>query len=155
MKPYLTPNEPLAFVIQWGLLIVSILLVFSPFIYLGIRKWKKQLTVGWWQVMGAYIASVVIFVFYMYFASSKLGDWLVAKYPWLDYPFVEALSHLLLVFPLVLVLSVFYSTLLIRSKFTILNIIVSILIAAIITWIFILLLPYAVGLMLGYIRSHI
>src|SRR3989344_4127824 len=51
MKPYLTPNPTLAFVIEWGVLIISILLVFSPFIYF-IWEWVILVKIDMWLYNG-------------------------------------------------------------------------------------------------------
>ena len=61
-----------AFVIEWGIFIASIFLVFSPFIYLGFRKWRKNLAVSLWQVVGAYLLSIAIFPTWNWFILGKV-----------------------------------------------------------------------------------
>ncbi|KKQ83222.1 MAG: hypothetical protein UT07_C0008G0029 [Parcubacteria group bacterium GW2011_GWB1_38_8] len=124
MKPYLTPNPTLAFVIEWGVLIISILLVFSPFIYLGIKKWKKNLPVSWKQVVGAYVSSFAIYFIWEWVILVKIDMWLYNGFTntgWLrnvlSGPSFKMIFITMFGWPLL----AFYCTKLIRDKFTFLN----------------------------------
>src|SRR3989344_2114178 len=76
----MTPNPIMEFVVEWGVLLVSILLVFSPFIYLGIRKWRKHLSVTFMQVIGAYLISFFLYVS-EWIVLNKLDVWSYSNFP--------------------------------------------------------------------------
>lgn len=155
MKPYLLPNPNLAFVIEWGVLIISILLVFSPFIYLGIRKWKKHLLVSWAHVAGAYLLSFVIYPIWDWWILGKVDRYIYDNYVnsgWLQDAISDPGFRMIFIVVIAWPLLVFYSSKLItKGRFTLLNFIISLgasillLIALVALWAFLVV----VGL--GYI----
>src|SRR5690606_11986979 len=54
-------GSPLAEVVGWFIFIASFLIVFSPFIYLGYRKWKKKLPISWLAIILSYLFSFTIY----------------------------------------------------------------------------------------------
>lgn len=149
-------NTILAFIIEWGTLLISILLVFSPFIYLGIRKWKRHLSVNLGYIIAGYILSFLIFLFIFYIAH-RVDRWVYnnhSDYMWLMNSVGEALSHSILFDPLLWVLLVFYCNKLLRNRFTILNSFASAIIASLLAWGFVELFIYTAGIVLGYIGRN-
>ncbi len=119
MKPYLTPNPTLAFIIEWVFLIVSILLVFSPFLYLGIRKWRRHLSVNWKQVIGAYLVSFAIYPIWDWWLFGKVDRWIYESYintHWLQNAFLESSVRIIPVLIIVWPLLIFYSNKLVKEK---------------------------------------
>ena len=134
MKPYLTPNLSLAFVIEWGVLIISILLVFSPFIYLGIRKWKWYLSVSWKQIIASYFLSFAIYYIWEWVFLDKLDRFIYNNYVntgWLQDAFYNPSFKMIFIVMVVWPLLIFYSTKLIKEKFTRKNLIMSLITASI------------------------
>jgi hypothetical protein len=132
MKPYLTPNPALAFVIEWGVLILSILLVFSPFIYLGIRKWKKHLPITWKQIFISYFSSFLIYYVWDWVVLDKLDRWIYNSYinsGWLQNAFFNPSFRMIFINIITWPLLVFYCTKLVKERFTRKNFIISLLVA--------------------------
>ncbi|MFZ2484390.1 MAG: hypothetical protein WAX80_02650 [Minisyncoccia bacterium] len=158
MKPYLTPNPTLAFVIEWGVLIISILLVFSPFIYLGIRKWKRHLLINWKQVIGAYLSSFAIYFVWEWVILDKLDQFISNNYinaGWLQNAFFDPGFRMIFVVVITWPLLVFYcSKLVTRERFTLLNFITSFIISILLFCGLVVLLFYAMAAALGYAGSH-
>lgn len=132
MKPYLTPNPPLAFVIEWGVLLLSILLVLSPFIYLGIRKWKKHLPISWKQVFISYLSSFAIYFIWELVILDKLDSWIYNSYVnsgWLQDAFFKPSFRMIFMVATLWPILIFYCTKLVKEKFTLKNFIVSLVIS--------------------------
>ncbi len=151
-------NSILAFVLEWGVLIISIFLVFSPFIYLGIRKWKKHLPVNWWQVIGAYLSSFAIYIMWDWWILVKVDDWLLhsvyADANWwrrvLYNPGFKMIFITLIAWPAL----VFYSCkLMIKEKFTLLNFVLSLIISISLICGLIALYAFVMVVILGQIGS--
>lgn len=119
MKPYLTPNPTLAFVVEWGILIISILLVFSPFIYLGFRKWKRNLSVGWLHVIGAYILSFAIYLIWDWWILGKVDKWIYNNFTnthWLQQAIFKPSFRMIFIATIGWLIMVFFSSVLIKNK---------------------------------------
>ena len=148
MKPYLTPNPTLAFVIEWGVLILSIILVFSPFIYLGIRKWKKHLPISWKQILASYFSSFLIYYVWDWIILNKLDRYLYNNYinsGWIQNAFLNPSLKMILILTITWPLLVFYCTKLVKEKFTLKNFIVSLVISVILFCIIIVFLIFLIG----------
>ncbi len=113
------PNSFLALVIEWGILLISILLVFSPFIYLGIRKWRKHLSVNLWHVIGAYLISFAIYPIWDWWILGKVDRLIYNNhfsYGWLREAFSDAGFRMIFVVGISWPLFVFYSSILIKKR---------------------------------------
>lgn len=67
METYFRAGPTLILVIEWVFFLLSAFFIFLPFAYLGFRKWKRKLSISWWQVILAYLTSLVIFVICAWF----------------------------------------------------------------------------------------
>lgn len=72
-------GSPFAELVMWIYGTISVLLVFSPFVYLGYRKWRRHLPISWWMVFLAYIISPIIFWVWSWWIWG-LTDSLLQKY---------------------------------------------------------------------------
>ena len=157
MKPYLTPNLSLAFVIEWGILIISILLVFSPFIYLGIRKWKQHLLVNWKHVIGAYLLSFALYSLH-FWVLSKVDSFLYDNHPnssWLQHAIANVLFHeLFMIIPLWSLLIFYCSKLIIKSRFSLLHFIISLALSILLFFSLIVVTLYLMAVTLGSIGRN-
>jgi len=109
------------YIAEWLILIVSILIVFSPFIYIGIKKWKWHQMVSWVQVLLAYILSIAIYYIWWIVISKidrfiynnhLLGKW---AFDVIDFSAEAMVFSVILIWPFL----VFYSTKLVKGRFTI------------------------------------
>jgi len=120
------------YIAEWLILSISILLVFSPFIYLGVKKWKRHLSVNWWQVILAYILSVLFFYVFDWVILGKLDKLIYSNYQelgWIQDAITDAGSHMIIIVIIVWPLLVFYCTKLVKEKLTVLNFVLSLLFA--------------------------
>lgn len=134
MKPYLYPNSTLAVIIEWGILILSILLVFSPFIYLGVRKWKKHLLITWKQVFSSYFLSFLIYYVWEFVILDKLDRWIYNSYinsGWLQDAFLNPSFKMIFIVVIGWPFLVFYCTKLVREKFVLKSFLISLFIAVV------------------------
>jgi len=155
MKPYLTPNPTLAFFIEWGVLIISILLVFSPFIYLGIRKWNKHQEISWVDVILSYIQSFIIYFIWEFIIIHKIDRYIYNNYintGWLQDAVGDPGFKMIFIVVLGWPLLIFYSIMAIKQgKFTLKNFIVSLVIAIALFASLVSLWIFLVMVGLGYI----
>lgn len=154
MKPYLTPNPTLAFVIEWGVLIISILLVFSPFIYLGIKKWKKHLQISWKQIFASYFLSFLIYYVWEVVIIGKLDRFVYKNYintTWLQDAITNPGFKMIFVVVTMWPILVFYSTKLVKERLTLLDFFVSLGISTLLFCSFVILLFYLMAVALGYV----
>lgn len=132
MKPYLNPNPTLAFIIEWGVLIISLLLVFSPFIYLGIRKWKRHLPVSWKQVFASYFFSFLIYFVWEWIILNKIDRYIYNNFIntwWLQSAIGDPGFKMIFIIILGWPTLVFYCIKLVKGKFTKKNFVISLFIA--------------------------
>ena len=88
MKPYLVEQPTLAFLIEWGGLVLVLALVFSPFFLLRLKRFKPT---RWRHVLGAYAFSVFVFLL-IEALGSFLDGWLnenTINSGWLTTPLVN------------------------------------------------------------------
>ena len=158
MKPYLTPNPILAFVIEWGVLILSILLVFSPFIYLGIRKWKKHLLISWKQIFISYLSSFAIYYVWDWVILNKLDRWIYNSYinsGWLQDAFFDPSFKMMFIVVIGWPLLIFYVVMALKQgKFTLKNFVLSLIVAIIFFASMVIIWLYLMVIGLGYIGSY-
>jgi len=115
---FLVANQAvIAPIIEWGGALLFITVVLSPFLIIRHHFFKPT---RWWTIVGAYVASLFIFIT-NYFLLEKVGQWILHGYLTtmeLDGAFFNAiLKHnlwLLLAWPLL----IFYSTKLMYGSFT-------------------------------------
>ncbi|KKQ83077.1 MAG: hypothetical protein UT07_C0010G0001, partial [Parcubacteria group bacterium GW2011_GWB1_38_8] len=141
-----------AFVVQWTLSIISVIIVLSPFVYLSIRRWRKNISASWLQIAIAYIISIL---------SSCLLVWAIIFGNILDYGVLEdyiikSVQWMIVLSILAWLLLIFISVKLVKGRFTIINMFIAVFTTCLIIWVSVKwLLPYAVALMLGYVRNNL
>lgn len=152
MNPYAATYPIIAFVVQWTLSIISVIIVLSPFVYLSIRRWRKNISASWLQIAIAYIISIL---------SSCLLVWAIIFGNILDYGVLEdyiikSVQWMIVLSILAWLLLIFISVKLVKGRFTIINMSIAVFTTCLIVWVSVKwLLPYAVALMLGYVRNNL
>ena len=147
---YFSIGSPFAEFVMWIYGTISVLLVFSPFIYLGYRKWKKKLPVSWWMVFGAYFSSALIYVIWNIAIWAALDELLrryYVNYWWLTNALLEGgagpFFGIIIGWPL----SPIYILMAIKpGKRVIINILLSIAISGLLLW----GAWYGLGFLFGY-----
>ena len=138
--------------VQWTLSIISVIIVLSPFVYLSIRRWRKNISASWLQIAIAYIISIL---------SSCLLVWAIIFGNILDYGVLEdyiikSVQWMIVLSILAWLLLIFISVKLVKGRFTIINMSIAVFTTCLIVWVSVKwLLPYAVALMLGYVRNNL
>jgi len=152
MNPYAATYPIIAFVVQLTLSIISVIIVLSPFVYLSIRRWRKNISASWLQIAIAYIISIL---------SSCLLVWAIIFGNILDYGVLEdyiikSVQWMIVLSILAWLLLIFISVKLVKGRFTIINMFIAVFTTCLIIWVSVKwLLPYAVALMLGYVRNNL
>lgn len=157
MKPYLTPHPTLAVFLEWGILVVTILLVFSPFIYLGFRKWKKHLPVDIKWVLFSYFCSFWIYIAWDLVLLSKIDRFIYNNYintGWLQDAITDPGFKMIFINVLGWPLLVFYCTKLMKNRFTRRNFILSFLTSLLFFCVLAGILIFAIGAAFAYAGSH-
>lgn len=144
-------DEFLLSILKWGLLSISTLVIFSPFVYLGVRKWHQNKPVYLWHAVTVYLASFLLFIGTVWVVAScgKLANtWEV-----LDV-FDSVNSYLFFVCAFLWPLQTFYLAKLVRNTLTFLNAFVALLIACGIFAGLVLVFAYALAYAFGSILSN-
>jgi hypothetical protein len=138
-------------IVEWLILIVSILVVFSPFIYLGIRKWKKHLSVTLLHVLIGYLFSFCIYSINLW-AMSSISDLTYPKYILLENVLDDVIFHqIFIVIPIWSLLIFYCSKLIIKNRFSIWHFLVSLIFSILLFSGLVALLFYLMAIGLGYI----
>ena len=108
-KAYLEPNNTIAFLVEWGGLVLFLALVLAPFLIIRHRLFRPTRI---WHIVGAYAGSFGVFIVLMWVAG-KIDEWLLNNFintGWIqeasDWSILKNWLLLLFTWPL----SIFYAT---------------------------------------------
>ena len=153
MKPYLVEQPTLAFLIEWGGLILVLALVFSPFFIIRLQRFRPS---RWQHILAAYFLSATLLLLTEIFAS-KLDRWVYESFintGWLQDSIGNIIFKLFFIIPIVYPILIFYSTKLLFGKFTTLNLAVSLVLSLLFFVSLVALVAYLVAWGLGQIGMN-
>ncbi len=116
----------------------------SPFIYLGVRKWKKHLLINWVHITAGYIMSFLIYAFHVWVLSNT-------SFRQSDNIFFR---EFFIVIPLWSLLVFYCSKLLVVKPYSIWHFLISLAISIVMFCSLIAVLFYAMVVALGYIGRN-
>lgn len=159
METYFRAGPTLILVIEWVFFLLSAFFIFLPFAYLGFRKWKRKLSISWWQVILAYLTSLVTFVVCAWFGFWSATE-LTHNYFSNGYDLQSVIENK--VFDLIPIsvlgwsVLVFYCYIVLKhGKFTLKNFVISLVVALILLAVFVAIFFFVMVLGLGYASGKI
>lgn len=149
-KPFLQPNETLAFLIEWGGLILFLALVLAPFFVLLLKKFRPT---RWHHIVLAYLSSFGI-LSCLIFIISTIDTWFLNNFvntAWLNDPLDNIIFRSTLPLLSSWPLAIFYSTKLLYKKFTKKRFFISLGLSILFFITLVVILAYVVVVGLGHI----
>ena len=148
MKPYLVENAQLAFLIEWGGLILVLALVLSPFLVIRLQRFKPT---RWRHIVGAYVGSFVLFLSTIKIVDC-IGNWTIENFinaGWIQEAITNLLFKEILLSVVIYPLLIFYGTKLVKTQFTKLNFFTSLFLSVVLFIGLAIILAYATLYFMG------